>query len=336
MVPNLRQSSINSLDVQHWDYSHVFIDWLKIREPNTTDMPPLNDGAIVKLDEYGEIVYLTHTTKSIEGSYSTIARIRVTESFREIDFNPSRFGRPDNLFGYRLPDAIRVVNQFLKSLNQPPLTSEYRFSRLDVTLNIATGSPGNLAAYLRDLRKRTLPRMKTRSYEGSVIYKSKSKSITVYAKHLEMRNHKSTYMDERPYREQIASDCELNGVARIELRLGRLWLNRNNLNKVELHSELVDLFKREVIKMQKEANEEATDMLTPTELGTLLMWQSGYYVKDMLAKNTYYTRRNSIRQKTGYDIGAEPPLKFVPKKNTYTTRSYVPPSWYKMPKVIEA
>jgi len=324
---SFRQESQNP----EWQFDAVFIDWLTIREENHGQFPSLETGLLIKLDEHGELVFQTSLVKDVAGSYSSNARIRVTDRYREISFNPSRFGRPDNLQGYRYEAAIRAVERFLTSIDQPPLAADFRLNRVDLTLNISTGSPGNLEAYLRSLRKIRLPRSKTRTFEGSVIHKQKHKSITTYAKHLEMRTHKTAKLEHGEYREKLADHCEKNGVARVELRLGRRWLIRHGLRQPTTHQQLVEVFKNEVQQMTKKVFEDNVESLTGSELGTLLIWQSGFYPREKMSKNTFYQRRNAIRKKTGYDIGAEPPIRFKPKTKGFVTKTYYPPDWYIMP-----
>ena len=54
-----------------------------------------------------------------------------------------------------------------------------------------------------------------------------------------------------------------------------------------------------------------------------------------MSRNTFYAHRKAILSKTGFDIGAEAPVRFEPKSVVFTTKAAVPPDWYDLPDVKE-
>lgn len=332
MSQDLVSSSPEFVSVAPWSRSAVFVDWLKVRVPNSGQYSGFSQACTLGIDEHGEIEWMSPASTKFEGSFSTRARVRVHPDFLEIDFNPSRFFRDDNLFGYTVEQCLEVVDELLAAVDRPPLDRvQATFSRLDLTANVVTGSAGALEAYIRFAMRQKMPRMTTRGFDGMVVYRNKSKSISVYEKHREMLEHGVS----SEHRERLVEFLKAQGVARVELRLGNHFLRRNNLRRVALVTQerLEELFMKEVDQMPKESDEDVTDTLTESELGSLLAWQRGYDVKKLVSKNTYYKRRKAIKEKTGYDIGGESPLVFKQKSPKIRTYTLEMPGWYELPPV---
>ena len=331
----------------------VFIDWLWIRQPNNGRFPLLNDGCVVRIDADGTVVSETAVTLEVEGSHDTSARLRSTESFVELSFNPSRWSRPDNLFGYSLSDCMAVANSVLRRFGMPPFSEGgvvrhdkrfcetrkrfvrsvehdgYYFVRVDVTANIELGSKGRLDAYLRHLRRQTMPRRKTIPFPSTVVFSQKSSSLTVYDKASEMRQHSVCDV-----RERIASWCESNGLVRVELRLRERALQRLDMKRGATHADFVDVFLKEVSKLSVRSVEQDVGELSPQELAALCLWQRGFYPREVFSKNTFYKYRKAILCKTGCDIGGEPPVRFEPRREQFSARRCVRPEWYQLPEVV--
>lgn len=319
-----------------WDIDGVFVDYLTVRQNNNGSYPDLNDGRVVRIDADGNIVYDTALTMPVVGSYDSKIYLRVTSEFLEIKGNPSRYDRDNNVLGYRLEDCIKVFNRVLAKFNLPPLTESsarrinrkrimpdsgisgiteeigYYLTRVDLTLNLNTGSAGNCAAYRRALARQTMPRKKTIPYANGVTYKSRRCSVTVYDKANEIRKHGL-----HGNRESIANYCDDVGIARVEVRLNWEYLKINNLRSGSTHEKLVEVFIKETENLMKTAEEEVeVEELTVAQLGLLYAWKSGRETRDMVHRNTWYPHRKKIKEVTGYDIGAEPPLKFKPRRKT--------------------
>lgn len=323
-----------------WNLDAVFVDWLTIRQPNNGRYPLINNGMVIRLDRTGEVVCETAITVKVPGSFDSSVRLRVTPEFLEISGNPSRFDKEHNLLGYRFEDAIEVFNRVLSSFDLPPLvesgrrrilrnrvvwdsgissaSDDFGFAvlRCDVTLNVDTGSSGNLAAYLRFLRRQTLARKRTSSFDGTIYFKAKSYHLKVYDKASEMRKH-GLFGN----RGAVADWCEAQGIARVEVQLNREYLRRNDLRYGLTHEKLVDVFAKEVSLLPKVCEEVDLDLLTMGELGVFMSWRGGFNVRERLPTATFYRYRKAIREKVGYDVGAEPPLRFEEKRVVFKTRA---------------
>lgn len=344
---------VSGCQADAWCLDHVLIDWLTIRQPNDGRYRSLNDGHVIRIDRCGEVVFESAVSIEVPGSFDTSARLRSTPDFVELVINPSRFDRGDNLFGVRFEDAVVACNDVLAQLGLAPLVAhgeqvlernvwsydDLRFSdivkplgfvvnRVDVTVNVETGSSGCLAAYLRFLGRQVLPRRKTRRYDGTVIFGQRSSSVSVYDKAREMRAHGVDGI-----RAKVADWCEQVGLARVELRLNRDCLKRKNLRLGgDLdHQQFVDVLREELSCMPKDCNEADLDMLTDRQLGVLLMWQRGFDLRARLSQSAFYRHKKIIKSKTGFDIAGEAPLRLEPKAVEFTTKAAVPPDWYVMP-----
>ena len=322
-----------------WDERKIFIDWLTIREENTGQWPELNDGHVISCDRNGVEEYTVQKRLAVKGSHDSSAQVRVTKRELEISFNPSRFNRNDNLFGCTYEQAIRKVNNLLYSLGLKPI-EKYLLTRVDVTLNVSCGNKAKLDTYIRHLKKSTLPRKKTYTSYDAAIFQNKRVKITVYKKHQEIiDNNKIKHdMEDKQARNieqrlRIARYCEKQGVARVEVRLGRKALIDKGLRNGESNNQnsFVKAFNQEIEKMPKNSAEAITEELTDQELGSLLMWKAGYNPREKITRQTFYKRRKAILEKTGFDIGGEMPSKLEQKNETVKTETTEIPEWYEMP-----
>lgn len=348
-MSDIRRAVAREAPALGWCLDKAFVDWLTIRQPNDGRYALVNDGRVIRISPAGEVVFDTAVSIDVPGSFDSSARLRVTEGFLELVVNPSRFDRAENLFGYSFGDAVSVCNRILDRCGLGPLVEvgsrrewnerhkrfvevplSFAVNRVDMTFNVECGSQGRLEAYLRFLRRQTLPRRKTRVFEGSVIYKQKGSSLTVYDKGREMRAHGLGNG-----RELVADWCEERGVARVEFRLNREFLKRKDLRHGVTQERLVEVLKMEVSNLPRGSKERDLLCLSSSELGTFLMWERGFNPRDHLSQATWYRHRKSILEKIGFDIKAEPPLKFEAQEDLFDTKVLDRPEWYELPDVKE-
>ena len=109
--------------------SSPFIDWLTIYQVHDYDLPVIDDGVVQGIDADGSLVWKTVRGFKFEGSFDT--KVLITCDGRTVRFsgNPSRFGRPDNVFGFDMATSIRRINEILAKLGLPPFTSGKRMLR---------------------------------------------------------------------------------------------------------------------------------------------------------------------------------------------------------------
>lgn len=319
-------------DLPAWTYAHALVDWITVRVPNADGrFPHVWSGVTVRSDRDGVAIWEKYDGVWCEGSHESRAFLRCDGTSLVLSFNPSRWNRTDNVFGCSWPEAMSVANALLVSRGFPAWDSGAYFgavlTRVDVTVNAFAGSWGEASAYLRFLRHGTLPRSRTSTRGSSVYFKQGDgyRSLKVYDKGAELSAHGSLSLDVARW----ATDV---GLVRVESTLGRDFLRAQGLREVSRvsHDKLVKVAKLHTEALPKVCNEADVSGLTALELGALRMWQAGDLVRSCLSRAQFFRLKKSIRAKTGFDIGAEAPLKFSPRQRV-VLREAEPPDWYLMP-----
>lgn len=196
------------------------IDWVSISQQHqASDI--VGKNVCIWLDPVtGERIsegvgYLSH-----EGSFSTSVSIRAYNGFVEWSGNPSRWGRADNVFGYRrMADCLQVINAHLLDYGLPPFTMavgpdfNHRrlaverqgvrlanagavFTRVDLCRNFSTGSESNLRTYLRAASAAVYRGKPAQSYSGGCSWgTARNSKITFYDKGAEILSHMPSYPD---------------------------------------------------------------------------------------------------------------------------------------------
>lgn len=230
-----------------------FIDKLNVVQTHNDDLPFLGKHGAIEYDLFtGETVNALKVCGKhpVKASFSTSLRVHCDGQKVAIEGNPSRFGRPENLFGFdNFDDCITVYNHVLRDLGLPPFTKgefEFRqgkdgekqkkiytganFTHVDITKNHMVGE-GNCHAYLRALATLTLPNGKHPFLypNGATLDFSSSKSSRgssweynkFYIKYIELLENRSSNLrdaneDEIAYYDSVVEHCKTHGVVREE------------------------------------------------------------------------------------------------------------------------
>lgn len=248
----------------------MFIDGLKIVQDFPLELIPLEyRDAFVSFDlETGEITdeyqERSHCFR-YEGSHKTSVGIRVRLGRVEVDGNPSRINRYDNLFGYtRLDDCVSVFNRILTDCGLPnfskatevwysqakegkrahKITNGAIIQEIHLTTNRMVGE-GNEADYLKGLAsqkyRNSMPRLHQNGTTVDWLSKLGNSPLiypSVYNKTNEIGLHalpklKRQYGADSPeysYLLKVQKYCNQNGVVRFEQKVKSEYLRRNNLN----------------------------------------------------------------------------------------------------------
>lgn len=322
-----------------WDYSQVFVDYLSFRGDAPDSWPEVHSG----YSEYSGQGWPDPLW--IACAYGTGYQVRCVNGIAEFRGNPSRVERADNVFGYRFDDAVVRCRDLM---SRHGLSGEWRkakLTRIDLTMNVETGSPESLKEFMQQNRIIDLPRKHkgTTSY-GAVFWDNTQSRLTIYDKARELFDAKRLDVDGVAWlradkrvqdeRDAIAEYCHANGVARIELKLKRDFLRSRNLRDPRSVSQevLQTVFAKEVDPLKKVLLENGAD-LSDAEFGVLCKWIQGAFDKSALAKNTFYKYRRNIREATGYDIAAEGPISMYRGKKRVVSRTCYPPEFYLVPRV---
>lgn len=248
------------------DPAGFFFDKVNVYQVHDAELPFLGKHGAVDFDLFtGE----TDNALKIKGkfpvlsSYSTSIRVHCDGHKVYVEGNPSRFGRPENLFGFTsLDDCLAVYNHVLRQLGLPPFTTgrfEFLqgkdgekqkkiytgavFTHLDITKNHIVG-PDNCYAYLRALASLSLPNGKHPYLypNGATVDWSSSKCgrgsswdySKIYIKHVDLIDRRSSNLrdacdDIKTYYESVVDHCVSHGVIREEHSFKSKKLQRYDL-----------------------------------------------------------------------------------------------------------
>lgn len=238
---------------------NYFIDYLSMHQVfPKADLPIFGDKMVLKYDiATGDIEAHSPTKKAVEGSYTTKLFIRCNDQRVSVEGNPSRFQRPDNLFGYStIDECVNVYNHVLGQLALPSFTkcrtmrwhqsSDVQtatrvadgavFTRIDWTKNYAVGQ-GDEATILRGLSTQSIGRGKLpflypnghtldwgkgSEYWYQKIY-NKAHELTLHL------NKSSRNKADKQYVNKLIDFCNQVGLLRHEKEFKSKLLQRKNL-----------------------------------------------------------------------------------------------------------
>lgn len=335
----------------------VFCDWISVYQVHLGGVPMVNDGHVFSVDQNGEVKWDVPQKLVHRGSHETSIRIR-SDGFRvTLDGNVGRFDRADNLFGYSVADCVKLANQLLAKYDLPPFVDRTPMmavsksnegnvlaaptgavlTRVDITKNWATGSPGNCSQFMRYLQGFKSGRHEPRAYkttgvswgEGSQYWYAK-----MYDKAAEyMRQHGK---GSKKFDPQLFSYMLESGIARHEIGLKSRYLKQNNLWRFSqwgkgMEDRVYALF-GDVIDGSGGFVDEYLEI--PGRAGELAVaWRDGADLKKRLAQNTFYRYRRELLK---YNIDIAVPCnvhRMRQRVEVLTLSPAVPPSWYDLPQV---
>lgn len=336
----------------------VFCDWISIYQVHMAGVPLVNSGHVFSVDQDGVVEWDLAKKLKHRGSHETSIHIR-SDGFKvSIDGNIGRFNRPDNLFGYTVSQCIQLCNALLAEYGLPPFTdaapmlyvmrtneADVRetptgaiITRVDLTKNWATGSPGNCEQFIRHLQGFKSGRQEPKAYkttgvawgEGSKYWYAKvyDKAGEYYRQH----GKKAKAFDP-----QLFDYMSQNGIARHEISLKSRYLTDHHLRRIttwgkdmNTESRVYALF-NDVIGGEAHVDEF---LEIPGRAGELAVaWRDGADLKKRLAQNTYYRYRRELL-KYGIDIAVPSNVTRLRQRVEVIALAPAPvPSWYVLPKV---
>lgn len=251
----------------------MFFDWLTIEQDFGFQLPLLDGPAYARLViEEGEVVHGAHELSapafSHKGSHCDSVLIKVSGSRIRMSGNPSRWGRVENLWGYRSIDQmVAVYNDILRDIygNSDEIPQFTKCTKLlyaqgtacevigadgaiirelHITENITVGA-GNERDYISGLStlryRNSIPRLHTDGNSVDWLSKQGNAALiypTVYNKAYEMQLHSlgkivrafGEQSEEALYLQKVIDYCIAVGLVRFELKLKNRYLQRNNMS----------------------------------------------------------------------------------------------------------
>lgn len=344
----------------------IFCDWISMYQDHPKGCPKLNDGAVMQYNAEGELEFLTLKKMQIKGSFESSVFIRSDGTRVWFEGNVSKFGRPDNVFGFTFEECIQRINALLKTLNLPPFTAGKgahrqmdngqwekvytgaRVTRIDVTQNFAAGSKSAAAEFMRWLSTQQASRLKTGTYgEGDTVDFGRGSKLVytkAYLKGAELLRHAKKRVDPDrpgqrmydPYTEELAAWCDAAGLVRWETTYKSKWLihhNQQYLGAIDMNVFHTDFAKRkEVFTRANIEQDELTD-LPPKLLGVYRMWLSGDDLACKYKRATFYRHRKALIP-YGVDIAVRSNVRqFQPRTRVITLGPVTPPDFYQLPQL---
>lgn len=341
----------------------MFVDWVSVSQYHGNETPEfIGSLAFKDLDEDAPIE--SAGPRRLEGSFSSSLQIKSHGGWVRVSGNPSRFNRPDNLFGLDLDGCMLVINEQLSRLGLPAFTvgvpldatrEERRariglaavdgetvdgmgggeplrwtgaaFSRLDLTENYAAGSELLARLAIRSYQARAAAYMKKQVYgEETALWHNTRRSVKAYRKGPDMALH-------CPESEWIewAND---NGIVRHEVAIKSRFLSATglrywgNLNMATLHK----LFEKETeILRRPDASLDplAVEACPSRARLAYAAWLRGEDVRSLVSLATFKRHRKLLKEMASVDI-AEPRrvADVVPMVRTIELRPVEAPAGY--------
>ncbi len=334
--------------------SLLFVDWLTISQEHPGGgLPKIIDGYFTSSDGDGVIEYETHKTARLEGSYDHTMWLKCDGHRVYFHGNISRWGRPDNVFGYGWEETLRRVNGLLNLHSLPPFTSGdllrfadkghvytgARVSRIDITKNYATFSAQDaqqlifqLAAHHRGRQKGTV------SSDGiSVLYGygsngsgSSYASGKCYLKHAEIKNHRR-----KKSGAHVGADveqwCYDLGVVREEFTLKSRFLTQKQCCWIaQINQQILDEHykARSQLKRLKDMEYHDTTSLSEPARAALARYEQGEPIN--LKKTKFYRVRRELISAGYADISVPKNITPIrPAVKVIEIQQLCAPDWYR-------
>tara|TARA_B100002049_G_scaffold234653_1_gene217445 strand:+ start:1518 stop:2588 length:1071 start_codon:yes stop_codon:yes gene_type:complete len=226
------------------------VDWLSVSQDHPGGCRVLGADYVIHTDpDTGEVTRENVVGYKHEGSHDSSLRIRSDGNRVEISGNPSRYNRPDNVFGFRTVDeCMSLYNELLRALGLPEFTKGEgydrtnsgtvkivdgaRFSRVDIARNYLAGSPANVTMALRGLSASSRRGKPWLVGQDGMVYSGTKDYIRAkyYDKAREMKSHSRKACAKDETRIAVHQWCETEGALRFEVELGRKYLLENKMN----------------------------------------------------------------------------------------------------------
>lgn len=216
---------------------------------DTSDL--FNRGKVVEFDgEKYKQLWESVKKMQVKGSHNTSIMVFSDGKRVLVMGNAGRFGRIDNVFNLSFWETVYKINDMLKRFGLPPFTkgkSSYFdgkstrhcgavVTRIDMTINIRTGSQTNANHTLNMLKSRSMKYVSTKIYDNGVGFGTGRNACKAYNKAQEIFNHLKGKKKE--YKEEVLSSLGYltaynEGFVRFEEGIDRKTLSETRLRDIE-------------------------------------------------------------------------------------------------------
>lgn len=315
----------------------MFVDWVSVSQYHGEGLPEFVGSLVFKDLDNPDGSIESAGPQLHRGSHDSSLQVKAHRGWVRVSGNPSRWNRPDNLFGFDLDTCMGIINRHLSTLSLPPFTvgapvssdraerrhrlglvggsddspdgmgygepvewSGAAFSRLDLTDNFVAGSEFLARLAMRSYQARSRARMKKNTYgEETALWHNTRLSIKAYRKGPDMAVH-------CPSSEWIEW-ANQQGVIRHEIALKSRFLSASglrywgNLNMGTLHQ----LFERntEVLRRPDASLDPlALESVPPRARLVYAAWLKGEDVGPLVSRATLFRHRKTLMDVASVDI----------------------------------
>lgn len=341
--------------VERWPHERAtpfFVDWLTISQEHVAGgLPVVDAGCVMATDEDGELAWRTVRAVQHSGSFETSISVKCDGVRVTLSGNLSRFGRPENVFGFDFWTCLRRANEVLAHYGLPAFSAgeriEYsakqgrdvryawtgaRVSRIDLTANFEAGSMEGAHAVMQYLGTQHAGRQEGRVLgQGETVAwgGGKRQYWKAYVKSLELARHGCA--DER-----VVAHCEHVGLVRFEgtvrsnalTDLGAAYLG--DYERGFAMSQLVRLFeeKSAVLSRAEKSTDDLDDL--PRHLrATARDYLAGMDTSRTLSRATFFRHRRELLS-YGIDISVRNVRPFQPRVRVVELKRAEKPVWYQL------
>ncbi len=329
-----------------------FVDWLTIsQEHPAASLPQVDAGCVMATDDQGELQWKTVRAVQHSGSFETSVNVKCDGVRVTLSGNLSRFGRPDNVWGFDFWECLRRANELLQHYGLPPFTAgkriEYatkggkdvrygwtgaRVSRIDLTANYEAGSMDGAHAVMQYLGTQHAGRQEGRVLgQGETVAWGGGKRSywKAYVKSLELVRHEC--VDER-----VVAHCEHVGLVRFEgtvrsnalTDLGAAYLG--DYERGFAMSQLVRLFEeKSSVLSRAEKSTDDLDELPRHLRATARDYLAGMDTSRSLSRATFFRHRRELLP-FGIDISVRNVRPFQPRVRVVELKRAEQPAWYQL------
>lgn len=346
-----------------------FCDWISIYQRHVQGLPVLCDGAFMRIDRHGVTVNTTLKKLRVEGSHETAIFIRCDGETVWFEGNVSKYGRPDNVFGYSFRECLLRINELLAEQGLPPFTDGDHYvtnfkgdprsvwtgamvTRIDLTQNFSTGSKENAYHFMRYLAGQQANRLKTGTHgDGETVdWGRHSRRIysKAYLKGPELRKHAGPLVHDPVtiaaskdgsrghYLHQLADWCDSVGLVRFETTYKATKLHDmgcHYLGGFDMKQIEVDFEERKEVLTRSSAEVEELTSLPKHLLATYRMWQAGDDIASKMKRRAFYMHRKALLP-FGVDIAVKSSVtQLKPRTRVIMLGPVMPPDFYELPPI---
>lgn len=281
----------------------------------------LDGGCVAKINEKGEIEWLSQSAIPVRGSYDIHMMVKpLTENLIRVSGNPAKWLQGHNLFGTN--DLIALMSACFDQLFEilgdndslrPTVeqieaveAGKYILTRVDINESWELASQAQVKAWIRAAgEKMHMPHRGKGVFSGDTLYWGKGSKywfVKCYSKGDEIDGKKSNYPDELRTPQMLDY---ANKALRLELVLCSKFLRAFFLNEAwrwtEETAKMLLLQAVDKLEMSNNfmINDDVVNSLPARMRMAYVSWLHGEDLRAILPKNTFYRYRRELKK---YDI----------------------------------